>query len=239
MPAQIPEINMDEMFTKARFLRWWRLLTFRATTEDFENLGRKDLALGLIAAWIVGMGRYWDDPKATLLQHLGLGSVVYVFVLSALLWLITKPVVPSMVSYLKTLTFVSMTSPPAIFYAIPVELWMSLKSANQINLVFLCAVALWRVILLFQFLRRGVGQSVGESMTCGLMPLAIIFTGLVYLNLHHVVFQIMGGIRDADQTSQDAAYMMLWFLSVLSVPVSAIAAIAWLFIVLRRLCSKI
>ena len=33
------------------------------------------------------MGRYWDNPRVGLAQHLGLGSVVYVFVLAAVLWL--------------------------------------------------------------------------------------------------------------------------------------------------------
>ena len=45
---------------------------------------------GLIGTWIVGMGRYWDDPSAKLLQHLGMGSVIYIFVLAAFIWLISS-----------------------------------------------------------------------------------------------------------------------------------------------------
>lgn len=42
--------------------RWLRLLSFRATAADHEQLGRRALAAGLVATWLVGMGRYWDDP---------------------------------------------------------------------------------------------------------------------------------------------------------------------------------
>ena len=59
-----------------------RLLTFRLTQKEFLELGRKHLVFGLVCAWLAGMGRYWDDPGAHLLQRLGAGSVIYVFALS-------------------------------------------------------------------------------------------------------------------------------------------------------------
>jgi len=93
---------------------WLSLLTFRATREDYESLcGGRYLIGGLIACWIVGIGRYWDDPRATLLQHTGLGSVAYVFVLAAVLWLIAKPAAPERFTYVGILTFITLTSPPA------------------------------------------------------------------------------------------------------------------------------
>ena len=54
-----------------------RILTFRATLADFERLENRHLAVGLVAAWLVGMGRYWDNPRVGVLQHAGVGSVVY------------------------------------------------------------------------------------------------------------------------------------------------------------------
>ena len=116
---------------------WIRLLMFRFRFEDYHSLGIKQLFMGLVVCWIVGMGRYWDDPRAILLQKAGVGSVLYVFLLAALLWLTVKPIAPGRFSYVGILTFVTMTAPPAILYAIPVEKWMTLQSANQTNLNFL------------------------------------------------------------------------------------------------------
>jgi hypothetical protein len=62
-----------------------RLLTFRLTQKEFLELGGMHLVFGLLCAWLAGMGRYWDDPGAHLLQRLGVGSVIYVFALSFLL----------------------------------------------------------------------------------------------------------------------------------------------------------
>ena len=213
---------------------WLRLLTFRARYEDFESLGHRHLFAGLVACWIVGMGRYWDDSRATALQHTGVGSVIYVFGLSALLWVIVKPMSPTHFSYLGILTFVTMTSPPAALYAIPVEKWMSLEDANLTNLRFLEVVALWRLSLWIWYMRRW-GQFTAWMMCVGAaMPLAIILLTLMELNLHHVVFNIMGGIREADQSSQDAAYEALWVMGLLATPVSFLAGIGWLILVLQK-----
>lgn len=181
------------------------------------------------------MGRYWDDPRATLLQHAGVGSVAYVFVLTALLWIIVKPIDPERFSYVGILSFVSMTAPPAMLYAIPVEKWLALEAANQMNLQFLGVVALWRLTLWIHYLFR-FGLFTGWMTFVGAaMPLAIIFLSLVELNLHHVIFNIMGGIRDADKSSQDTAYAALWTFGLLAFPVSCFAAIGWFVLIFRNL----
>jgi hypothetical protein len=51
----------------------FRILTFRASRQELEDLDRRHLCFGLARTWIVGIGRWWDDPGARLLQHLGLG----------------------------------------------------------------------------------------------------------------------------------------------------------------------
>lgn len=208
--------------------RWLRLLTFRASAEDYERVGRRELIAGLIGCWLVGMGRYWDDPRATALQHTGVGSVVYVLVLSAVMWVIVKPVAPQRFDYRRIVTFIAMTSPPAALYAIPVERWMSLESANEINLWFLGVVACWRVALWMHYLRRRGQLAVWLLLCVAVMPLAGIFIALLVLNLHHVVLNIMGGIRDADRSSRDAAYHVLLGLSFVSVPASILAGVGWL-----------
>ena len=42
----------------------FRLLTFRLTREEFFVFGNKHLIFGLICTWLVGIGRYWDNPQA-------------------------------------------------------------------------------------------------------------------------------------------------------------------------------
>ena len=110
-----------------------RLLTFRLTRAEMLQLNSRHFIAGLIGTWIVGMGRYWDDKDASLIQHLGLGSVIYIFILAGFIWLILKPFLVDNWTYFIVLTFVGLTSFPAIFYSIPVERFSPIKTANTIN----------------------------------------------------------------------------------------------------------
>jgi hypothetical protein len=95
---------------------------------------------------------------------------------------------------------------------------MELQAAQQTNLIFLLVVALWRVALLWVFLRR-VAQLRGLviGVAC-LLPLALIVVSLAALNLEHVVFNLMAGNGVQTQsTANDAAYGAIFSLTVLSV----------------------
>ena len=193
----------------------WRLLTFRASRDELLGMTSKHLVFGLVCAWIVGIGRYWDNSRVGILQHLGLGSVIYVFVLSLFLWLIIWPLRPQNWAYLRVATFISLVSPPAILYAIPVENFFPLRTADAINSWFLLIVAVWRVALLIFFLRR-VGQLNVWSIIVGtLLPLTIIVVGLTSLNLEKAVFSLMGGL--SEHTANDGAFATLWLLSIISI----------------------
>lgn len=192
-----------------------RLLTFKLTREEMLNFNYRHLIAGVIGTWVVGMGRYWDDPKASTLQHLGLGSVIYIFILAAFIWLILLPFKIRKWRYRTVLTFISLTSFPAIFYAIPVERFYSIATANTMNVCFLAIVALWRLCLLYYFLKHFTQLSLGNIITVTLMPICLIITTLTALNLHKVVFDIMGGYREP--TAHDGAYGVLMFLTVISV----------------------
>ena len=150
-----------DLEAKPRQVRWrdvplttLRLIFFRISQTELIGLTWKHLAFGVFCTWLVGMGRYWDNPRVGLLQHLGVGSVVYIFILSLFLWLIAWPLRPRNWSYFRVLTFVSLVSPPAVLYAIPVEKFAGIETANWINVWFLAIVAIWRVALLFSFLKR-------------------------------------------------------------------------------------
>src|SRR6185436_15564746 len=116
------------------------------------------------------------------------GSVVYVFVLALLLWLLIRPLRPKHWSYFRIAAFVSLVSPPAVLYALPVEKFYPIETANSTNLLFLTIVSIWRVALLLFFLRR-LGQLAWFSLIVAtLLPLTLIVVTLTALNLEKAVF---------------------------------------------------
>lgn len=200
-----------------------RILTFQVSRDELLALDRRHLAAGLICTWVVGMGRYWDDPRAVGAQTLGLGSVAYVFVLAALLWAVLAPFQLERWRYRDVLTFVTLTSPPAILYAIPVERMTDMSTAADWNAWFLLLVAVWRVALWFFFLRRFARLGWFSSAVCELLPLCLIVVGLAMLNLEHATVDFMGGLR----TSHDSAHVLVLLLSGLSVMLFLPLLIAW------------
>ena len=190
------------------------LLLFETTREEMIQFKRSHFIAGLIGTWIVGIGRYWDDPGASLLQHLGLGSVIYIFVLAAFIWLILLPFKIEHWNYFTVVTFIGLTSFPAIFYAIPVEQFVDMSTANSINVWFLAIVAAWRLSLLYFFLKRFTQLAIWKIVTVTLMPICLIISTLTVLNLHRVVFNIMGGVRNP--TPHDGAYVVLMVLTGIS-----------------------
>jgi hypothetical protein len=209
-----------------------RILTFRARLEDFEALDRRHLALGLAFTWVVGMGRYWDNPRVEWLQKAGVGSVVYVFVLSALLWLIGLGLKPERWSYSNLLTFVTLTAPPGLLYAIPVERFLDPDAARATNLLFLALVAAWRVALYGVYLRRYAGLPGLPLAVQLLLPLTLIVAALAALNLERAVFDIMGGVRET--TSADSAYFVLVALTFISVYVFPVLLVVYAVLAVQR-----
>jgi hypothetical protein len=191
-----------------------KILSLQFSKEDIFKLNNWYLIIGLIATWIVGMGRYWDNPRANIWQHLGVGSVVYIFVLSAFIWLIVLPFKLEKWSYFRLLTFISLCSIPAILYAIPVEKFMNIHTAKSVNAYFLGIVAIWRIMLLFRFLKQLDNLSIDEIMTCVFLPIVLIINTLAILNLEHVVFNIMSG-NDATSVN-DRAYIIVLVLTIAS-----------------------
>jgi len=202
-----------------------KLLTFKISREEILKFNKNHFIVGLIGTWLVGMGRYWDDNKASLIQHLGLGSVIYIFVLAGFIWLILKPFYIEKWSYFTVLTFIALTSFPAIFYAIPVERFFSIETANTMNVWFLAIVALWRLCLLYYFIKHFTSLSSGNILTVTLMPICLIISILTMLNLHRVVFNIMGGMRNP--TPHDSSYFVLMLLTGVSMFLSIPLLIAY------------
>jgi len=200
----------------ALFATAFRILTFRATSDELRAMDLRHLVLGLLFTWMVGIGRWWEDPRAGLLQHLGIGSFIYVFALALFLWITLWPMVPPQWSCFNVLTFVTLTSPPGILYAIPVRHSLDLQTGQAVRLGFLAVVAGWRVLLLAFYLGRGAGLSGFKRIVATLFPLTLLVVTLTATNLEKVVFSFMGGIEPEQRSVNDDAYGVLFLLAVLS-----------------------
>ena len=187
-----------------------------------------------IVTWLVGVGRYWDHPSAEFWQYLGAGSVVYIFCLSTLLYLIVWPLRPSNWMFRGVLIFVGLTSLPALLYAVPVERVVDLKAAQSINAWFLGIVAVWRVALLFRYLITSAKLHWFIVTTVAVLLLSGIVVTLTLLNLEHVVFDLMAGISNEDASPNDAAYLVVLGLAFTSLWAFPIALILYLGAVFRR-----
>ncbi|MBC7806771.1 MAG: hypothetical protein H7145_11530 [Akkermansiaceae bacterium] len=193
-----------------------KLLLFRPVKPDLPRHTPLYLLIGIGSAWLAGVGRYWDHPDAAWWQYAGIGSVVYIFALALVLYLLLLPLRPHDWTYGRVLTFVGLTAPPGILYAIPVERFLSLDAAQSVNFWFLAVVASWRVALLWRFLRGSARLPGAVAGVALLLPLCLIVATLTVLNLEKAVFQIMAGLHGKNATPNDGAYLVLVLLTGIS-----------------------
>ncbi|MFT3807979.1 hypothetical protein [Arenimonas sp.] len=217
----------------------FKLLGFRQPSRGIAVHWKPYLAYGFIVTFLAGVGRYWDNPKAQLWQNLGLGSIAYVVVLASLLWLIYLPLRPERWQFRNVLLFVTFCSAPALLYAIPVERFMSLPAAQAANAWFLGIVASWRVALLMVFLHRVARLEPLIVLIASLLPLTLIVTVLSILNLEHVVFNLMAGIRAEDASPNDVAYLIVLRITMFSVMAFPALLVAYGLLVFRAWRKKL
>ncbi len=212
----------------------FRLLAFRKVDLDLNRHRSGYLIYVFVVSWLVGMGRYWDHPDAHIWQYAGLGSVAYIVVLSAFLYVVVLPLQPRRWTYSHVLVFVGLTSLPALLYAIPVERFMPLEQAQVANAWFLGVVALWRVLLYVRFLSRGAGLGKFGTFIATLLPLSGIVVTLALLNLEHVMFEIMAGVRPGNESPNDIAYSVVVMLSMFAFIAFPLTLICYLAEIYRR-----
>ncbi|WP_412972595.1 hypothetical protein [Glaciecola sp. MF2-115] len=196
------------------------------------------LKLGFLCTWIAGLGRYWDHPNAYWWQYLGLGSLMYVLLLAAIIFVLLLPFKPNGWTYKNVLLFVTLTSPPAILYAIPVEKFLSMDTSATINVWFLAIVALWRVALYVYFLKSMARLSGAVIIVASLLPITLIIVTLSLLNLEHATFEIMAGINPSQKTSADGAYLTVLILSFGSALLFPVLLIAYLCIAVKKVGER-
>ena len=216
------------------FITQIRFLLFQPARPDLQNRFPDYLTYILLVSWLAGIGRYWDHPAAEPWQYAGLGSVIYVFVLSALLYLVVRPLRPANWSYRAVLIFVGLTSLPGLLYAIPVERLLPMAAAQTVNAWFLVVVACWRVALYIRFLMTAAQLDLFRVIVATLLPLSAIVAALALLNLEHVVFNLMSGIREEDESVNDMAYTVVFTLSVFAFMAFPVTLIAYLVTIFRN-----
>lgn len=194
----------------------FRVLSFRATREELLRLDGRHLAYGLFWTWLVGVGRHWDHEGYETWQYLGLTSLLVVFALSLVLAAFIFPIRPKGISLMGLLTFVSLTSPPAVLYAIPVESFLDLEAANGINLTFLLFIALWRVALVHFYVVRVGEFRYSQALSSIFFPITVVIAVLNILNLDGVMVDFMSGVEESNRTSMDASYIVLILLGGIS-----------------------
>ncbi|MBT8060140.1 MAG: hypothetical protein KJO33_11115 [Gammaproteobacteria bacterium] len=210
----------------------FRFLFFRPVRPDLDGRFADWLVYIVIVSWLAGVGRYWDHPDAAAWQYAGLGSQVYVFVLAGFLYGVVRPLRPARWRYREVLVFVGLTALPGWLYAVPVERFLPLETAQAMNAGFLALVAAWRVALYVRFLYAGAGLDAFRTAVATVLPLSAIVVVLAILNLEHVVFDLMSGIREGAETANDLAYSVVVTLSVfayLAFPVTLIAYLVAIF----------
>ena len=158
-----------------------RVLTFRAGREELIGLDHRHLAVGLLATWLVGMGRHWDAADATLVQSLGLVSIAFVLGLAGMVWMFGSWFGPANWSYRRVLTFLTLAAPPAALYAIPVERMIVPETAQQLNLTFLALVSVWRLSLLVFLLTRLGELSLVKATV--IMPVSLLAAAFAVLTV--------------------------------------------------------
>ncbi|MDZ4857776.1 MAG: hypothetical protein SGI88_02250 [Candidatus Hydrogenedentes bacterium] len=185
----------------------FRILLLRATREELESPNWRHFLIGLCSTWIVGIGRHWDHDRADFLERIGIGSVVYVFLLSAALWFFARPLANRKWPYRNLLIYVTLTAPPGLSYAIPLERFVPLSTANAINAWFLVIVAAWRIAMYVFYIRRMKLMAPLSQLVVTLLPVLLIICTLTALNLDRVVFDLMRGVTEP--SPNDASYHIL------------------------------
>jgi uncharacterized membrane protein HdeD (DUF308 family) len=99
-------------------------------------------------------------------------------------------------------------------------------------------VAIWRVALLVWFLNRLAGLKGLTILVGTLLPLSLIVMALAVLNLEHVIFSIMSGIRPEQHSSNDVAYGIVTILAAFSFAASPFLIIAYLWLTYRAQTHK-
>jgi hypothetical protein len=115
-----------------------------------------------------------------------------------------------------------------------VQWFLPFEAARLINIWFLVIVAIWRVALLFHYLMRSAQLGIAGSLIGGLLPLSLVVVILAMLNLQHVTFDIMAGVKTEGTTGMEATYSIILALTVLSFAIFPFSLLGYFYLIYRR-----
>ena len=199
----------------------FRILTFRAKREELAQNPLAVLAIAIVITWLVGIGRWWDDPRELpFFVRLGAGSVIYVFAMSLLLWILANPIAKAKLPYWAFAAFVASTSLPGLVYAVPMEQWTDLETTAAYNVWALVFVSAYRISLLFWFYIRVLKLKVDQALVVTGLPISAIAIVLTSLGHGASILDIMGGFRDRmSKTDMEMAVGLIGCVSWIIAPV--------------------
>lgn len=208
-----------------------RFVVFKSPRGNVGADWRIYLGVGLVITWIVGVGRSWDDPNANLFDLSGIGSIIYVFGLGLIIWLIGAPLRPERWTYRNVVLMVTMTALPGLIYAFPIERFVAVSYARTVNMSFLAIVATWRMALFATFLVRVAKLPPVATAIVTFLPPAIIIAPISALGFLGAVMSSMGGVRDEAQQTQNDLIVLAAMISWTLLP---LLLIAWGILIAQR-----
>lgn len=210
-----------------------RLLTFRLSREEFAAFTPAHLVFGLLCCWLAGIGRFWGTPDLPWTAHLGLGSLVYPWLLALVVAVLIHPLTAWRgVPYLSVVAFIALTGPIAFAYAPLTPEAFGVEGASVLRAGAMSVVSAWRLALLAWFLVHLAGLSWFEAGVVLALLLTGLVSSLVALNLDGAIFNLMRGMAPA-QTIADDSYALLvglGLLALLALPVTGLSYLSLLWL---------
>ncbi len=211
---------------------FWRFICFQPLRGDIRKDWFAYLAIGVATTWLVGFGRTWDFHVAPWWFRTGFTSIVYALVLSLFIWGMVHPLKPERWSYRNVLLMVMMTALPGLIYAIPVERFVSIQTAQLLNLAFLVVVAGWRMALYRHFLQTVAKLPPYETLVAWLLPPGIIIAVISLFGFLDAVLRGMSGDR-ADNPNELATDVFL-FIGLITWIALPFLLLAYVVLAIRR-----
>ena len=176
------------------------VLLLRIKTDRIREFGWWHFFFGIAVTWLVGVGRWWDDPGADPVRLTGIGSIVYVLFLSSFVYLVARPMAAAdapLKNAWRVLIAVTLTAAPAALYAFPIEQFGSPDLHLNYNSAALFAVSTWRVMMFYHLLRAGGSMDKKQAWAVMLVVISVILGVLGFFGVLGAVANSMGGFRDA------------------------------------------
>ena len=182
-----------------------RFLLFLSIKPDLKQHFGYYFSFILVVTWLVGVGRYWHNPDSLIWQRAGLSSLIYIFVVSQLLYLVVLPLRPKNWSYKEAFVLLGLTSLPGLLYAFPLESFMSFFETQIANALLFLVIGAWRFALCARSIYTLTKIGFWPTITATLVFIAAVNIPLALINMGR---PILSEYRE-DQAPYDLIYLII------------------------------